>query len=1544
ELVREPIGEVQWIATDATAGVASTELLISVDNGPYELYGAYIGTSGTILVDLPFGEGFYHFYTVSVDNCDNREARPGYADASVVFDVTAPTSTVDAPEYATSLPIGITFSADDNLSGDLSTALYYNLDGGAFEQFGEPVIGPSGEFMFEPDDVEGTYGFYTRTTDIAGNVEIAPPSTVVNTIYDRSLPTSACTSEAIVTALPIQVDYTAGDTGPSGLAQVALWFKLDSGMFAEYTGGYGSAAVGSISFDPPGGLEGAYSFYTIAKDNAGNLEPAPGQGDSIDSKTTYDISAPESVASSETYTNLGPFPVYFVATDNSSGIASVDLYVKFGEAGAWGATGLTSSEASGRFDYIPISGEGVYYFYTVATDNAGFIEAVPAPVNGDSGTLFDSTAPLTILSGPTGVNSLPISLSFECVEPSVLTGAPIDTVVLYYRFNASVWMSTGLSHNAEAGWFNFIPTEGPGTYDFYTVGIDMAGNEEDWTAKLPTSVPYDVVLPTSGCTSDATYNQQPVNIQFAADGTGSDLASVRLWYKYKELGWTDWLGWEESINVSGPGENFGVFSFLPPEGDGQYAFYTVATDAAGNVQDEPSAETAPCSISFVDTVAPNTTASAPTWTTSSPIDVHFEGNDVGTGLAVVELWVQFDIWAWQKVDEKHGVNSGSFIYEPEIAGGTYRFYTIGRDLAGNTEAVPAIEDASTVFDMARPVSIATVPESSTNATIAIDFLAADNFSGVDSVWLWYRYGRGDWANTGLSVNATSGTFTFVLADGFGRYDFYSHAIDTAGNEEYVPDVPDGSCIYDGERPASTCWSAPYATELPLNIRYEARDDASGVSQVTLFYRFDGGEYKSAEMISFDSWGVFEFNAPDGEGEYEFYTLSTDNAGWTELDPTSPDTTTYYDITVPISTVSSPEMITGDTIPVFFTAWDAKSGVENVCLWYRFGDRDWTKSGHIAHTESGTIDFLPPDDVGTYSFWTVATDYCGNSEPEPTTGATVSAISTFDNVAPKSSVSSDVAYSNQSPIPLPYEASDRGVGIASVRLWYRVGGGAYKDTGLLATESTVGVFEFVPIEGDGDYDFYTVAEDKFGNRETIPAAPDTSIAYDTMSPYSTAVSPDEVNGAIFTVGANATDILSPIASISLWYRYSATLGGDWTDWAEVGEPIGGQTGLFQFEAANGEGYYEFYSIATDAAGNIEQPPASADTTTQYRMLYPEIALSAESYNFGEVQIGASKFWQLFITNQGEAPLTVVSLDVDGVAFDCSSTTPFTINPGLTSFAPVVFGPTEIGVTSATLTIESNDPDRPEIEVALTGIGVEPSLLSVGLACNADMFYSGDNMRVSISGRNKGETVRGLDLYISIILPTGDVVFFPSFTGEPSPYLTNFDMPAGLSVHNIPLADIQVPSSIMPGEYMWRAVLTRHLEGENLLASVPLVTTIDLRPELELSLNNTYPIYDHGAMQVLSARLRNDGLTKTVDLYVALQAPDGTLAFGQDLAPELAPFFDDYVLPRHADVCPMILFNNNLRAFGPGQYKWFVAVSDADSFNLISSIAQVEWVLE
>jgi len=118
-----------------------------------------------------------------------------------------------------------------------------------------------------------------------------------------------------------------------------------------------------------------------------------------------------------------------------------------------------------------------------------------------------------------------------------------------------------------------------------------------------------------------------------------------------------------------------------------------------------------------------------------------------------------------------------------------------------------------------------------------------------------------------------------------------------------------------------------------------------------------------------------------------------------------------------------------------------------------------------------------------------------------------------------------------------------------------------------------------------------------------------------------------------------------------------------------------------------------------AGAIDFEPFVVTTQT------PLIEVVPTALEFGDVNVGQSKDLPLTIRNTGAIPLTINSLMIDNARFTVvTPTAPLTLGAGATQIVTVRFAPTAEGQQRGTLTINSTDPARPTVAVALAGNGV------------------------------------------------------------------------------------------------------------------------------------------------------------------------------------------------------------------------------------------------
>jgi len=167
--------------------------------------------------------------------------------------------------------------------------------------------------------------------------------------------------------------------------------------------------------------------------------------------------------------------------------------------------------------------------------------------------------------------------------------------------------------------------------------------------------------------------------------------------------------------------------------------------------------------------------------------------------------------------------------------------------------------------------------------------------------------------------------------------------------------------------------------------------------------------------------------------------------------------------------------------------------------------------------------------------------------------------------------------------------------------------------------------------------------------------------------------------------------------------------------------------------------------------------------------PNISIKAMSIDFGEIQLGTTSGYQtISIYNIGDAPLQLGQLSslagtdferiTDVYAYISDQCSNKTISPAKRCLVNVRFNPQSTGAKTGTLSIPSDDPDMPTVDVALNGIAVgwcqgdyEQSFNAWPDAPNFGTEVVGNSIFVS---QSINSSARGCDaLQIADIVPTG-----------------------------------------------------------------------------------------------------------------------------------------------------------------------------------------------
>ena len=342
---------------------------------------------------------------------------------------------------------------------------------------------------------DGDKTVFVQFKDLFGVISGASDTIILDTMAP-SLTISSPTTGSWFKSSSVPVSGTSSDSG-SGISMVE--YQVDRGAWSPATGtDTWSFTAGSLTQD-------SHTIYVRATDNVEKTT-------TLSVVVNIDTVAPfSSVSTLSNYQTGTSFAVSYSSSDADSGIANVTLWVKTPGSGSYSDRGVWNSGAS----YTANAGDGLYTFYTIATDNAGNSET--APNSADTSTTVDTLAPtgsIVINNGASYTTSTSVTLTLS---------ASSDTQYMKFSTNGG---SKWTDYEAYSTPKPFTLLSGDGVKTVLVMFKDNAGLESTETISdsitLDTSAPITTIsLAGTPLTGETAWYTGKVTVSLSSVDTGS---------------------------------------------------------------------------------------------------------------------------------------------------------------------------------------------------------------------------------------------------------------------------------------------------------------------------------------------------------------------------------------------------------------------------------------------------------------------------------------------------------------------------------------------------------------------------------------------------------------------------------------------------------------------------------------------------------------------------------------------------------------------------------------------------------------------------------------------------------------------------------------------------------------------------------------------------------------------------------------------------------------------------------------------------------------
>ena len=573
-----------------------------------------------------------------------------------------------------------------------------------------------------------------------------------------------------------------------------------------------------------------------------------------------------------------------------------------------------------------------------------------------------------------------------------------------------------------------------------------------------------------------------------------------------------------------------------------FSLGTLSADdlSLGDATAASASDPPPCGSDICDTTSPASSASSPASNTSASLAVSYSAadNPGGSGLARVDLYVKGpgDFGYTLAASSSGCATSGVFSYAALEGDGTYSFYTLATDTAGNTETAPSSAETTTLVDTTPPSSEASAPPVSNSAALTVAYAAADAASGWRA-WTCTRRRRNRaatawWPQTPAAApRAASATprRPETAATASTRWPPTKPATSRSRRRARTPPLS-----WTRWRPSSSASAPAVSGSTSLTISYTAADNAAARAwrEVDLYAQGAGPERLQH--------GGLEAPLARAASATRRRPVTAATAS-TPSPPTRPATPRRRPAHPTPPPCSTPCRRPRKPAPL--PSGDVRCSPGQL---HRGGQqrRLGLGRGRPVRPGSGT-ERIQPCGFGhqrarpratSATRPARATAATASTRWPPTRRKTSQATPATPDAATSYTARHDAAHLSGQRAGhrfrvvvhrLLHRGGQRGgSGLAEVDLYAKAPGqSSYTQGGLrLPAAAASGSFSYTAAGGDGSYSFYTIATDQAGNVEAAPATPDatTSVTVDPTPPSSSASSPALSASASLSVSYTAAD--------------------------------------------------------------------------------------------------------------------------------------------------------------------------------------------------------------------------------------------------------------------------------------------------------------------------------------------------------------------------------------------------------------------------------------